>query len=151
MPAAMFDYDPKFHDEVAFILAKFKRLDARGARRIARRAQMRATRFLMRQVKTIAPVRTGLLKRRGFQIFDRKGSPGESIRAMSTARRDKLGISAESKWYYPAIVEFGVKKGPRKFAGRKFMSRTYRTHGEAAKKIAIDAMIEGINQEMTTK
>lgn len=151
MPAPMFDYDPKFHDDVAVLMKKLGRLDMRGSKRVARFALTRAARFLMRQVKQIAPVRTGMLKRKGFQVFDKRGKPGDVIRAMSTARRDKLGIPADSKWYYPAIVEFGVKRGPRRWAGKKFMTRTFYTHGTAAKQIIVDSMNEGIQKELAKK
>lgn len=151
MPAPAFDYDPKFHDDIQTIVRKFNRLGMPGSKRVARRAVIKAARFLVKQAKTIAPVKTGKLKSKGFQIMDRRGRIGDVIRVASTARRERLGIAADSKWYYPAIVEFGPKKGPRRWPGKRFMERTFRAHGEAAKRLAVDAMLIGVETELAKK
>lgn len=145
----MIDYNSEaIQQEIIQILERTNKLKGRGARRVAKNALMAGNRYLRVQAKNIAPVRTGLLKRKGIEILDRRGKPGDVLRSTATARREKLGISADSKWYYPAIVEYGVKKGPRQFRGRRFMERTYLAHEERAKRIIIDRAKVEIEKEL---
>lgn len=145
----MIDYhSEQFQQEIIQILERTNKLKGRGARRVAKNSLMAGNRFLRVQAKNAAPVRTGLLKRKGVEILDRRGQPGEVLRSTATARREKLGIPADSKWYYPAIVEYGVKKGPRRFKGRKFMSRTFLSYGERAKRIIVDRAKVEIEKEL---
>jgi HK97 gp10 family phage protein len=55
------------------------------------------------------PIRTGLRIRAG-----RRRRRGVVRRLVQTPRRAQLGISKESRWYYPAHIELGTRDTPAK-------------------------------------
>ena len=151
MPYLAFNYAKAFHKEVDDIMAKLRRLDVKGAKRLARRSLVAGNRIIQRYAKNLAPKRTGKLKRSGIVILDVPGKPGTVKRITSTARREKLGISPDSPWYYPAIVEFGVKKGPRQFAGRRFMRGAFGNRKQDAMMTIIETFNAGFEAELAKK
>ncbi len=94
----------------------------------------------------------GTLKSKGFQVGrGRFGDKNTASVLLKLAKRDRMGIPRSYKWYYPAIVEYGVKKGSRQFAGSGFMRRAFRSNGDAAIKATVAGAWLKIERLMTAR
>lgn len=95
------------------------KLDKRG-KKIARQAARAVAKVVADDIGSTAPARTGLLR---SKIKVRSGSRrrGQVSMIVRTGTRPEMGIDPSSRWYYPAIVEYGNAK--RGLAPNPFMAR----------------------------
>ena len=86
----------------------FKKLGLQVQATIVSKAIEKAAIPVERKIKDLAKVgKTGLLKSKiHTKDFDDRFDIGKVIQ---TGTREMMGIPADSKWYYPAFVEYGVK------------------------------------------
>jgi len=131
-------------------------------RRVARKAVSRAVRAggenLLDAVRVRAPVLSGTLKG-ALQVRRRKRRQRGGVEDMVAFRkRDMLLLVSEygpkrmltrgprkgemhgKRAFYPAIVEYGVKRGPRKFAGRHYMERAFDARKGSAARVVMDVL-----------
>lgn len=99
---------------------QLSKLPARVEKRIVRKALRAAARPVLRAAKQKCPVDTGALKK-GLKIRARKRSRKSFGVDVSTPTREKLGIASDSKWYYPALVEYGYVRKGITYAARSFL------------------------------
>lgn len=125
---------------------KLNRLVEKDAKKIVRQAMRAAARPVHARAVELAPKKTGALAQnikinaatsataKAAGIKAARGSLGVVVR---TGTRAEMGIDPSSKWYYPAIVEYGHDNAPAKSYLRRAMDET---RGEA---IAIAARMIG--------
>lgn len=101
----------------------FNKLAYKTQRKFTRKALRAGAKVVQQEYKARVPVDSGALKR-GIKV--RAGQRSRKYLRINiiTPERDKLGISADDKWYYPAVIEYGgVKKDgtviPAQAPGRK--------------------------------
>ncbi len=175
MSEQLITLDPKCFEELRALDRKLKSLEKGEAKKAATFGLRRGAAMLKKVAQANAPVGKdytrkvakrkaflsgtttykhtgGTLKSKGFQIGrGRFGDRNTATMLLKLAKRDRMGIPQASKWYYPAIVEYGVKKGPRKFAGRAFLKRAFQSNGQAAINVAVDATWLKIERLMTAR
>jgi len=80
--------------------------------KVANKAYRKAGQVVLKQARSLAPVREGRLKK-GLILrrkFGRKGHRRNSIGVVvRTKPRAHFGIPPEAKYFYPAAVELGIK------------------------------------------
>ena len=88
-------------------------------KKLQRRATRRAAKPVQDTAKSLAPIRTGTL-RKNILIRAIKRKRGSRIigAKVVTATRERLGIDEDDKFYYPAIMEYGA-------ASRNIPARPY--------------------------
>lgn len=76
---------------------------------------------------------------------------GAVIGGMQMPKRSALGIEPDAKGYYPAAVEYGVKKGPRQFDALSPIRDAVNDNQEAELKRLGDEIGAGILREAAKK
>lgn len=160
--------EKKLAEDQAKLRAKFVKLQSN---KIHKKSLRGGAKFLAKQAKQVAPVgddydrkseRAGRIASNAKHLYHKKGAlkrgitvsagkvrkKGEISFLARTGKREKMGIPPDSKWYYPAIVEYGPKKGPRQWPGKQYMRKTFESHGQQAIAMVIDESKAGIEQLM---
>lgn len=91
------------------LIRKFVQLPKAVQKKVQRPVMRRAAKLVQTAVKRRVPVGTGLL-RKLIKVRSIKRSRVWVGAFCRTPTRKELGIPKESKWYYPAIVEYGHSK-----------------------------------------
>jgi len=153
--------------------AALGRFETRVARKAVSRAVRAGSDNLLDAVKARAPILTGTLKG-ALQVRRRKRRQRGGVEDMVAFRKRDMLLLVKSEYgpkrrltrgprkgemhgrraFYPAIVEFGVKRGPHKFAGRHYMERAFDARKESAAKVVMDVLafeIERAKQEAGLK
>lgn len=100
---------------------RLNRLELKTGRKIVRRALRDAAKIHASAAKAEAPVDTGATKA-GIRVRAVTGLRRGNFGVMSrTGTREEMGIPSDSKWYYPAIVEYGTPTTP----ANPFMRRAF--------------------------
>ncbi|MBT8199584.1 MAG: HK97 gp10 family phage protein [Acidimicrobiia bacterium] len=124
MPLAV-DINLKGDHELVRIL---EQLPASVQKKAVRRALRDGTKFLAKQVKAAAPRDSGRMARR-MKVRAVKRSRTRIGSRVMMPDRDKLGIPAKAKGYYPMSIEAGWKsRGGKKIPGTRFMRDTVDKH-----------------------
>ena len=103
--------------------AKFKKLPDRLQKKILRQSMRIAAKDVKAAVKAAVPKDTGRL-RRGIEIKSIKRSRSLVGVIVRTKTREHFGISADSKWYYPAIIEYGFVRHGITYQPRSYLRAT---------------------------
>lgn len=74
-------------------------------RKIVRKALRRAARPVRDRARSLAPVRTGALRKSIKVRAAKLRGRGRIGILVKTGTREELGIEASNRWYYPAVVE----------------------------------------------
>lgn len=105
----------------AALQRKLARLDTAIQKKIVASAIRKAAKPVLAEAKRLAPVKTGKL-RDNIHIGALRARKGSFGTVVQTGRREQMGIPADSKWYYPAIVEYGHGNVPPKSFMREAMN-----------------------------
>lgn len=107
-------------------------LDRKIQRKYMRVALRAGAKLIASQFRANTPVFTGRL-RRGIKIRAVKPRRGRFGVMIMTPTREKLGLPANTKWYYPAVLEWGgVTKSGRVIPALAFGRRALETTRTAA-------------------
>lgn len=108
---------PKFVDVSQLgdkrVSAKLARLDIKVQKKIVRQALRKAAAPILATAKARVAVDTGAL-RDGLTIRAVKAKKGVFGIQVATPRRAELGIPADAKGFYPAVLEYGSVDHPPK-------------------------------------
>lgn len=119
----------------------FRKLSLKIQPVIVKKAIDRAGAVVERKIKDLVPVNTGKLKSKIHTVdFDKRFDVGVVVQ---TGTREMMGISADSKWYYPAFVEYGVKS--RGIRARSFLRKGLKQSKDRALKILTAAIRRGVD------
>ena len=122
---------------------KLKRLEAKVAKKIVRRAVRDGAKVIMAETKARCPVDTGRLKR-SFAIRASKGKRSFFGVAVFPSVKKEPDLVSHSKdgtrQYYPAVVEYGTSRR----AARPFMRPAF----DATKYKAAQKTIDVMNREI---
>ncbi len=103
--------------------AKFRKLPLRLQKKILRPSLRAGGKSVQQAVKAAVPKDTGRL-RRGIQLKAMKRSRSRMGVFVSTKGREFFGIDADSKWYYPAIIEYGYVRHGITYPARSYLRST---------------------------
>jgi hypothetical protein len=155
---------------IASIDRRLRSLPTRIQIKVANRAARAAMKLVAKAIRAIAPYLTGTLKSNVVVRAGLKRKRSEvSIDARIDANAETKKTSKNGKTYfYPAIVEYGRKKkgGPKaatkmlsvrelragaehreRSRSAHYMLRAFKSAGEAARKVAIRLLREGVERE----
>lgn len=122
---------------------KFAKLHLKAQKKVFLKANRKAAKVLLKSIKSKAPVDTGALKRNiKIRKIDRSRTKiGLTIR---TGTREEMGISEKSKWYYPAIVEYGNPK--KQLPAKSYMRAGFNSAESQARKVLASEIGSGIER-----
>jgi HK97 gp10 family phage protein len=134
-------------------------LEPRVAKKVIRQAMRQGQKIVQAEVKALAPVRSGATRKAvKVRVGKRKK---DAIRVnVQIGQGDYKGDQ-----FYAAFPEYGTKPsgrgGKRKSEGaasghggqkaQHYMRRAFQTVGERAKEVAMQAIVQGVEQEATKK
>lgn len=85
----------------------FGKLDRKAQEKLIFPGLERGAQVVLMYARQKAPVRTGKLRNTMFTKKGRKSRKKGIAWLVSTGTREQLGIDADDKYYYPAVVEYG--------------------------------------------
>lgn len=95
----------------AKLIRAFNGIPIAVQKRLLKKAMRPAAKIVQARAKALAPRDTGKLARHLTVRALKRSRTKIGVRVM-TGKRHKLGIDANSRWYYPAHVELGTKHRP---------------------------------------
>lgn len=95
------------------------RLEFKTQRSVVKKAFRRGMKIVLQRSQQLVPVKTAVLKN-SLKIRVSSSRKGVNARVV-TGTRDKLGIPADAKFYYPAVIEYGSPS--RNIAPHSFMRK----------------------------
>ncbi len=123
--------------DIEFQLTGAKELDAllksvpkKEAMKGIRKGTRAGAKLMLAKARALAPVRTGLMRQKLTVRAAKRKRPKALGAKVQGGKRAAMKIPENSKWYYPAIVEFGRKDG--KLQGSHFMLRAAEATASAA-------------------
>lgn len=122
----------------------FKQLPTKMARTVLVRALRQGATLVRRAAAASVPVDTGRL-RKGYEIkqVGRRGPlAANPLVAVQTKRRNHFGIPPGSKWFYPAILEFGAPK--RGLKPQRYLARAADNNSRAVRLKILEALDRGL-------
>lgn len=124
-----------------------ERMEGKIAKKVLRRAMRASIKRVREKVAAATPVDTGKLRRAMATapirtVATKRGTLGIGLMLPTRAA---LGIPAESKSYYPAVVEYGSAK--RRLPARSFLRHTVDTNISAEHALLADDIAKDINME----
>lgn len=129
------------------VAARLRALPEKLERKVLRQAMRKAGRPILADAKANAPVKTGKM-RASLKLRALKRKRGRVGVRIETGTRAELGIPAEERWYYPAIVELG--DGTARHLPHSFMRSALAKNRENSVRILRDDISRGIEREATT-
>ena len=124
---------------IAEIQRALFQLNARLGERVTRLALRKGANFMLKQVRAIAPIKTGRLKKAivvktsKIHTVRKNGDVGVYL-VVKSGKRDNQKTALYGRW-----LERGYKKGNTQVAGRKFVTNTFNTNAPTALAIMIEA------------
>ena len=103
--------------------AKFRRLPDRVQKKILRPSMRAGAKEVQQAAKAAVPKDTGRL-RRSLILKAIKRSRNRIGFVVRTKGREFFGIDAGSKWYYPAIIEYGYVRFGKQYPARSYLRST---------------------------
>ncbi|MGE0857796.1 MAG: HK97-gp10 family putative phage morphogenesis protein [Gammaproteobacteria bacterium] len=116
---------------------KLDKLDKRVQKAIVRRGLRKAAKDVLESARAIVPVDTGAL-RDGLAVKALKPKRGSFGVQVVTPTRAELGIPADAKGYYPAVVEYGSDK--RNLPPRPYLRPALDQNREKGKRTVADSI-----------
>lgn len=118
--------------------AKFRKLTPRLQKKILMPSLRAGGKTVKQAVKAAVPKDTGLL-RRSIQLKSIKRSRSRIGMVVSTKGREFFGIDPASKWFYPAIIEYGYVRNGVTYPAQPYIRGTAeRLRSEVQRKIGAD-------------
>lgn len=121
---------------------RLKALVPKLQKKVIRQAMRKGMKLVTAAAKANAPVRTGKLRK---AIKTRAGKSKKRGVIKVVTRVGEGDFQGET--FYAAMVEFGTKNMPP----HPFMAPAYDQTKDVAKKVAMDAIIEGVEREASSK
>lgn len=120
---------------------KLSRVVLQAQRKIVRAAMRKAMKSVKDRAQALVPVDTGEL-RNSIRQFSRT-KRGISRAYVATGTREELGIPADEKGFYPAVIEYGTRTRP----AHSFLRRALQEKRREVISKASDEIGKGITRE----
>lgn len=128
---------------------KLRKLPAVVGKKVVRKSMRAGMKVIKSAVESEVPVDTGLT-RSAVKLKAHKRSRnkiGIDVRIDASTEGLKKTSSKGKTVFYPAIVEYGRKKGKKPLPPNPFMRRAFTAKGETARQITLKQLRDGIEEE----
>ena len=120
---------------------KLNRLAIQSQRKVVRPAMRKSMRPVLKSAQALVPVESGRLRDSLHQ--KQRTIKGITRAYVATGTREALGIAADEKGFYPAVIEYGSRNHPE----RSYLRRALHENKNSVLNDLSDHIARGIERE----